>query len=173
MKYIKSLIAVLAIFSLVTTSVVAQTNASTSASESQTILTLAGTGQTTTTGEPQTGAGFEISLGKTGKVILPVEIGVRQRVTYITDGNEFDFGTKIYSDFTLLKLGSLELQAGGNVGATYGDKSLAFSISPEVVGKLFLKEDVFAFVRVEYPYDLTNGRSENRLDYSLGLGVSF
>jgi opacity protein-like surface antigen len=178
MKYIKTLVSALAALALLATTAIAATNApavpTAPAAADAWTLTLAGAGSTTTSGDSHSSIGAELGIGHTGKVLLPVEFGLRQKFSYDSAGNNsFNYGTKVYNDFTLLKIWQLELQAGGNVGATYGETSLRFSVAPEAVAKLYLKKDVWAFGRVELPYNVTDGRLENRLDYTLGVGLSF
>lgn len=176
MKYIKTLIVALTI-ALFATAASAATNApAVSAPAADTgdwTLTLAGAGSTTTKGDSQSAIGLELGVGRTGTLLLPVEVGVRQKFSYASAGQVLNYGTKVYSDFTVLKVWQLEVQVGGNVSAVYGDTSLAYTAAPEAVVRLYLKKDVYAFGRVEYPYDITAGALRNSLDYTIGLGLKF
>src|SRR5690606_16100511 len=113
-------------------------------------------------------------LGRTGKFILPIEAGVRQGISYSTQGSDdWVFSTRVYNDWSLVRFGNLELLAGGSFGAVYGNTPIAWTVAPEVVGKVHLKDDGWAFVRVDYPFDIGRGRSVDSLNYTLGLGFSW
>jgi hypothetical protein len=65
---------------------------------------------------------------------------------------------------------------GGNIGATYGNTPLVWKAAPEGVVRLYLKQDVDLFGRVEYPFALNGSSSpvaQNSLVYTLGLRVKF
>jgi hypothetical protein len=178
MKYIKTLVAALVATALFTTAAVAATNAPAvtvpAADKGDWTLTLAGAGTTSTKGATETSIGAELGIGHTGKLILPLEAGFRQKFSYDSAGNNsYVHQTKVYTDFTVLKLWQVELQAGANAAFSYGDIASAWTVSPEAVAKLYLKKDVWAFGRVEYPYDLTKGTWQNQLVYTLGVGLSF
>ena len=118
--------------------------------------------------------GGTLELGHSGDLVLPLEFGVRQAIGY-SDANSsvWTFNTAVFNDWTLIKLGNLEFDAGGNVGYAYGNQIPDWTAGPEVAARLYLKKDVDLFGRVEYPYDLTNGRSEDSLTYKIGLRVRF
>lgn len=134
-------------------------------------LSLGGNGATTTTGDSQSIFGAEISLGRTGHLLLPLEAGLRQSFSY--DSNDVLFGTKLYSDATLLKLGVVDLFAGANVGLTYGNTTPVWEVAPEAGLRLWIKEDVAILGRVDYPYDISGGAWRDTLRYFLGLQVKF
>ena len=173
MKYIKTLVAALVATALFTTSAVAATNTSTVSSAGEWTLTLAGAGSTTIGNNSESVIGAELGVGHTGTVLLPVEVGFRQKFSYASAGREFNHGTKVYFDVTVLRFKSLEVLAGANAGATYGDSSLAWTASPEAEVRLYLKKDVYAFGRAEYPYDITKSEFKDTLDYVLGIGLRF
>jgi opacity protein-like surface antigen len=177
MKYIKTLVAALVATALFTTAAVAATNAPAvtvpAADKGDWTLTLAGSGATTLSGVSQSDVGLELGVGHTGKVLLPVELGVRQTIAYNSKPASLGFNSKIYADFTLIKVWNVELQAGANAGVAYGDTAFTYSVAPEAVAKLYLKKDIWAFGRVEYPYDISAGTSKNTLVYTIGLGLSF
>jgi len=178
MKYIKTLVAALVATALFVTAASAATNApavtASVANNDAWTLTLAGAGTTSTKGASDTALGAELGIGHTGKLILPLEAGFRQKFSYDSAGNNsYIHQSKVYTDFTVLKFWQLELQAGGNVAYAYGDTAATWTVSPEAVAKLYLKKDVWAFGRVEYPYDLNKSAFQNSLVYTLGLGLSF
>ncbi len=139
------------------------------------------------------GAGFE--LGREVTLGLPGELGIRQDIgfsdasslevvkvkvkgkettkTEEVGGSDIDLGTKLYYDWRLFRLGNVEFDAGGNAGALYGNRTLDWQTSPEVVARVFLTKDVNAFARVEYPFDINAGSFDSSVVYSLGLQVRF
>lgn len=182
MKYIKTLVgALLATALLVTVATAApSTNAPlatpTSSDLGQWTLSLSGGGSTALGGADKnvSAIGGEFQLGHDAKIILPAEVGLRQSISYAdANGASWLFGTKAYTDWTIVKLGNLEFDAGGNIGLTYGNTTPVWTAAPEVVGRLYLKKDVDCFARVEYPFNLTDGKAENRLTYVLGIRVRF
>lgn len=141
---------------------------------SQWVLSLGGSGATTTTGDSESIFGADISIGRTGHLLLPQEFGLRQSFGYnSTADNETLFSTKLYFDTTLLTYKKLDLFAGGNVGMTYGNTPLLWTAGPEAGARFWLKKDVAILGRVEYPFDLNNNRAEDTLKYFLGLQVKF
>ena len=117
----------------------------------------------------------DFSLGRSGKFVLPLEIGVRQGFGYSdTSGADWKFSTKLYSDWTIMKLGNLEFDAGVNAGLIYGThKEPTWTAAPEGVFRFYLKKDVDLFGRVEYPFDLNAGRAQESLVYVLGMRIKF
>ena len=172
MKNIKTLVSTVAIAVLLTSVTVGATTNSTAGEYT---FTVAGSGATSTKGASDTKLGGEFSLGKDiGKLgFLPAEIGVRQSVNYASANNDVVLGTKVYSDWTLLKVSRFQLQAGGNVGAKYLNTPLAWSAAPEAVLKFSLKNDVYAYGRVEYGFDLSNQKANDSLGYTFGVGLRF
>jgi hypothetical protein len=172
MKYTKTLVAALMALTLFTTVAPAATNAVTeTAKTSEWVVSLAGSGATSLSGTANTGIGADVSIGHTGTLVLPVEGGVRQKFAY--NSGDMTYGTKAYLDVTVFRFKSLELQAGGNVGVSYGNTPLAWTVSPEVTGRLWLKKDVFSFARAEYPFDLNPLKAKKSLVYTLGIGFTF
>ena len=171
MKYIKTLIGALFVAAFVSSAVAAEPT-------ERWTLSLAGSGATAVDSKSTT-FGTELSLGLNAKVVLPVELGVRQGVAYSSDDSKVVFGTRVYSDFTVLSLGkNLNFFAGANGGAVYGDTAVSWVVGPEVGARLFLKKDVFVFGRVQYDFDLNNRTSLNqtaldKVRYALGLSVRF
>lgn len=134
-------------------------------------LTLGGTGATTTSGNSQSAFGADLSIGHTGFLVLPLEAGVRQQVTY-NDGATV-LTTKLYGDWTLFSVSRLDLFAGANVGLSYGNTPLAWTAAPEAGVRLWIKKDVAVIGRVEYPFEINNLKPSNTLSYFLGIQVKF
>ena len=155
------------------TAVKASAVQSTPSSDSWT-LTLGGSGTTTTKGDSQTAFGVEVGIGRTGNLLFPIETGVRQSIGYASgNGGNTVFGTKLYNDWTVLKVKSVDVFAGGNAGATYGNVPLEFSAAPEAGLRWWLKKDVAVVGRIEYPFSLNSGKAADKLDYSLAFQVKF
>jgi len=183
MKYIKTLVgALLATALLVTVATAApSTNAPlatpTDSKLGEWTLSLSGGGSTALGGDAKnvgSAIGGEFQLGHDAKIILPAEVGLRQSIGYSdVKGSSWLFGTKAFTDWTIVKFGNVEFDAGGNIGLSYGNTTPKWTAAPEVVGRLYLKKDVDFFARVEYPFNLTDGKSENRLTYVLGIRVRF
>lgn len=138
----------------------------------QWVLSLGGSGGTTTTGDSQSAFGADISIGRTGHLLLPLEGGLRQSFDYVSmNGGSTLLSSKVYLDATLISYKRLDLFAGGNIGMTYGNVPMFWEAAPEAGVRFWLKRDVAVIGRVEYPFDLTNGKSENNLKYFVGLQV--
>lgn len=175
MKFTKTILGVLFASALFTvTALGADATVPTGKDLGQWSLSLGGSGAVTTGNSSTVNSGGFIELGHTGDLILPLEFGVRQGVGYAT-GNQWALSTHVFNDWTLVKLGSLEFDAGINGGLTYGNTPLAWSFAPEVVGRLWLTKSVNTFIRGEFPFDITsNGvRVENKVGLTLGLNVRF
>lgn len=177
MKYIKTAVSML-VAVLFASAVYAApaTNAPVQTTANAWTLSLSGTGASAIKGSKlnSSSIGTELELGHNGQFILPVNAGVRQGLSYSdANGSSWTFSTKVYSDWTLIRLGNLELDGGGNVGLNYGNQALLWEAAPEVVARVYLKKDVDLFGRVEYPFNLNPAASENALRYNLGLRVSF
>jgi hypothetical protein len=137
-------------------------------------LSLGGSGATTTTGDSQTIFGTDLSLGRTGHLLLPLEGGLRQSFGYDSrDDGSVLFSTRLYLDATLLSYKKLDLFAGGSFGLTYGNTKPLWEAGPEAGLRFWLKKDVALLGRVEYPFDLDNGRSNDFLRYFLGIQAKF
>lgn len=139
-------------------------------------LSLAGGGATTTTGDSQTAFGVNLQLGHADTVIIPGEVGIRQGINWASpDSGNWALNTAIYQDWKLISYKSLELYAGGNVGMLYGNRTLAWTLSPEVEARLWLKKDVYTFFRTEYAFDISdsNLKGQDTFRYILGLGFKF
>ena len=181
MKYIKTLVGAFVAIALLSVSAVSAAGTSTNASSSDVLgpwtFSLSGGGSSAINNDKSTSStvGGEFELGHKGNLILPLEAGVRQSINYsdVTKGSEWLLSTRAYSDWRLVKLGVLEADAGGNVGPNYGDQKLSWTAAPELVGRIYLKKDVNLFGRIEYPFDLNQGKAEGDLLYKIGLQVRF
>lgn len=137
-------------------------------------FTLSGNGSTTTQGDAESLFGTTLSLGHTGKLILPLEAGIRQSVSFNGKDEDVFFTTRLYSDWTLFRYGSFEFLGGGSVGIDYGNQSLVWRAAPEVETRLWLKSDVYLFGRVSYGFKLNDGAgAEDKLGYGIGIGLRF
>jgi len=119
---------------------------------------------------------LNLELGHTDTIILPGELGLRQGVGYSTgNGANWALNTHVYQDWTLVKLGSLEFDAGVNGGASYGNTALAWTVAPEAVGRLWLLSNVNTFVRGEFPFAVssTGCKAQNNVLLTLGLQIRF
>lgn len=136
-------------------------------------LTLGGVGATATSGNVGTAFGVDLSIGRTGELLLPVEAGVRQSFAYDGDSSTL-FTTKAYADWTLATYDKIDLFAGANVGLTYGDISAQWEIAPEAGVRYWLKKDVAIVGRAEFPFDLDDGwKFQDTVRYFLGVQVKF
>ena len=178
MKNMKTLVSMLAAtFMLASVTYAApSTNAPlvTSVGLSPWTLSVAGGGSSALTGDKNSAVGTQFQVGYLSKFVLPVEFGLRQNIGYSgANDSSWLFTTKVYSDWTVLKLGNLQFDVGANVGPTYGNTSLTWTIAPEVVTRLYLTKTVDLFGQVEYPYNLNSGAAQERLNYVIGLRIRF
>jgi hypothetical protein len=178
-KYITWILGAFCALALVTSTLAADTNtvatvkapAQSLQAESWT-LTLGGAGATTTSGDSQTAVGVNVALGHTGHLLLPLELGVRQSLSYASnDGGNVVADTHLFSDWTLFTVKKVQLFAGGNAGATYGNTPLTWDVAPEVGVRYLLKKDVDLVGRVDYPFNLNDGRWDQTLRYFLGVRI--
>lgn len=181
MKLVKTVLGVLLATALFTFTAGAASNAPTVLSTPNSnqsngwTLSLGGSGAVTTQTPSTFNGGLELSLGHTDAIILPGEFGVRQGLGY-SNGDLWNFSTHVYQDWTLVKFGNLEFDAGVNGGADYGTRgSIDWSVAPEAVGRLWLTKTVNAYTRVEFPFNVKTDsfRAENRLGIDVGLQVRF
>jgi hypothetical protein len=137
------------------------------------VISLGGSGSTATIDDHSTAIGADISVGYTGKLLLPLEAGLRQGFSY---DNSAVFSTKAYADFTLFSFANkaFDVFVGGNVGAVYGDTQLGWVAAPEGGLRWWVKEDVSVLLRAEAPFQLNNdaGFTDN-VRYFLGFQVRF
>ena len=179
MKYIKTILGVLFASVLLTTVATAATNeiATKDVDKDYWTFGFSGGGVSDLGGNKLNNSSLQgdLSLGRSGKFVLPLEIGVRQGFGYSdASGADWKFSTKLYSDWTLIKLGNFEFDAGGNAGLTYGThKEPVWTAAPEGIVRFYLKKDVDLFGRVEYPFNLNEGRAQESLVYVLGMRIRF
>jgi len=177
-KYMKIILGVVCAVAVATSTLAASTNAPVAvkvekASESW-MLTLGGIGATTTKGESQSAIGADLSIGRTGKLILPITSGIRQSIAYASpDGGNVVLTSKVFNDFTLFSLKCVDVFAGGNIGVTYGDVAATWTYAPEAGVRVWIKDDVAIVGRVEYPYDINSGGYRDVLVYSIGFQIKF
>ena len=146
MKYINTLIAVLAVFTT-TTFAAPSTNlvASTTDNLGPWTVAVSGGGSSALSGAKidSSTVGGEFELGHSAKIVLPAEVGIRQSIGYSdANGSSMDYSTKVFADVTVIRLGNLEADAGVNAGFAYGNQPEVFTAAPEVVARLYLKNDV-------------------------------
>jgi len=145
------------------------------------VLTLGGSGGTTTKGDSQSVFGVDLSVGRSimlsdKSYLNNVEVGVRQGISYASQNNgNVLLSTKAYADLTLFTYKTVDLFAGANVGLIYGDTEATWIVAPEAGLRWWMKKDVAIVGRLEYPYtDRSGGFSEvNALTYFLGLQIKF
>ena len=132
------------------------------------VLTLGGVGNTATTGA-DTAFGVDLSIGRTGHLLLPLEAGVRQSISY-GDGST-TLNTRIYGDWTVLTVKKLDLFAGGAVGLQYGNQTPSWEIAPEAGVRYWVKTDAALVGRVEVPWNLANWEFKDTVRYFLGVQI--
>ena len=135
------------------------------------VVSLGGVGSTITSGDSKTGFGVDLSVGRTGHLLLPLEAGIRQNVSY--NGSDTLLTTAVYSDWTLLTYKKLDLFGGLNVGMTYGNTKPLFTAAPEGGIRWWVKKDVAIQLRAAVPFNLSNGDFLDRVQYTLGFQVKF
>jgi hypothetical protein len=147
------------------------------------VLTLGGSGATTTTADSETAFGLSFGLGKQFSETLPLvgtvslESGVRQTVGYATQKNASSttlFSTRPYVDTTLYTVGPVSVYAGGNSGATYGNMPLRWTAAPEWGVDVKLAKNVLLDGRMDYAFDLNpSQKAQNALEYFVGIKFLF
>lgn len=104
-----------------------------------------------------------------------IETGIRQGIAYNdVNGSSFIGTTEVALDYNL-RLGIFVPFIGIQANATYGDTSLTWHAGPEAGAKLYFGESVFLFGKAAYDFRLDdrNGAGQDRLRYTLGVGVNF
>ena len=185
MKYIKTLVSAIIAVALCTTVVSAATSTNSpvvvvtpTGDLGPWTLSLSGGGQSALNNDKgnnsAVGATFDVGYSVGKIATFPIESGVRQFIGYSdVNSSEWILSTKPYADVTLYKVKSFEFDAGANIGYAYGNTPSTWTVGPEAIGRVYLKKDVDFFGRIEYPYNLNDGKSENDLLYSIGLRVRF
>lgn len=160
----------------------------------QWVITIGGSGATGLDGNLDSAFGVNFSIGRTAQLLLPFEYGLRQSFNYASGNDAYVvcngptcvfypekessllMTSKLYGDWTLAKLGPIDLFAGGNVGITYGDTMPLWTAAPEVGVNVWLTKTRNMGIegRVEFPFDLgTNPGFQDAMTYSVGLKVRF
>jgi hypothetical protein len=135
------------------------------------VISLGGTGNTVTINDHDTTVGADISVGRTGTLLLPLEGGVRQGFSYDSTAV---FSTKLYANWTLFSFATdrVDVFAGANAGATYGDIQTVWTAAPEAGLRLWVKQDVAVLLRAEFPFQLNDGAEfTDSVRYFLGFQV--
>lgn len=133
-------------------------------------VTLSGAGATDTHAN-DTAFGVDLSVGRTGHLLLPLEAGVRQSVSLNNDVTLLN--TRLYADFTLLSYKHVDLFAGGAIGLQYGDGDTSWELAPEAGVRLWVKKDVAVIGRVEVPWNVEGWEFKDNLRYVVGFTVRF
>lgn len=65
--------------------------------------------------------------------------------------------------------------AGGRIGPTYGNTEMTWAGGPEAEARLWMKKDVYTFVRAGYDFAFSNSgiKSKDSIGLTLGVGFSF
>lgn len=134
------------------------------------VLSLGGVGASETDPSDTT-FGIDLSVGRTGKWLLPNEYGVRQSFSYADD--DVTFNTRLYNDWTVVSLFNkkVDLFAGAFMGLEYGNQKPSWEIAPEAGARWWIKEDVAVLGRVEVPWDLAEWEFKDTIRYFLGFQV--
>lgn len=154
--------------------------ATNSAFDGEWVMTLGGSGATTTT-DSETAFGINFSVGRTLNLIkgFPEEVGIRQGLGYASgNGGNTILSTRAYLDVTVLKFDltkniPVDIYVGGNIGPNYGNTNLKWVAAPEVGVDVWLAKNVAIDARLEYAFDLDNARSSDALVYVLGVKFKF
>ena len=166
----------LAVAALLTTSAMAaSTNAITAPDLWR--ASVAGSGTVQTTGDNDAAVGVTFSLAREVTVVIPSELGVRQGVAWAntSDGGNWGLNTTVFNDWRIFRIGSVELLGGGRIGATYGNTTMTWAGGPEVEARLWMKKDVYTFVRGAYDWNIsgTGFKSQDAVNIVVGVGFSF
>jgi hypothetical protein len=136
---------------------------------------IGGVGSTSTKGDGLSAFGLGLDIGRTGKLLLPIQTGVRQSISYLNDeGSQTLLTTAIYNDWTFLTFKSIELFGGANVACTYGNTKPLWVLAPEAGTRWNVKDDVAIVGRIQYGFDLNNNaRQQNALGYQIYVQFKF
>ena len=151
----------------------ADTNTVAAASDEAWVVSLGGVGSTATTGNTTTAFGVDLSVGRTGHLLLPIEVGVRQSVAWSSDDSGV-YSTRLYSDWTVLSVAqkTLDVFVGANVGITYGDVQSFWNASPEAGLRWWVKKDVAILGRAEFPFRISDeAKFTDTVAYFVGFQV--
>ena len=139
------------------------------------VFTVGGSGTTTTAGNSQSAFGLNLSAGRDFTLLgTSDEAGIRQSIGYASKGGSTVASTRGYADvcvfcFDLTQNIPVDVYVGGSAGAIYGNTTLKWVAAPEVGVDVWLAKNVAVDFRTDYAFDLNSGRSENVLEYVLGV----
>ena len=145
----------------------------------QWVVTIGGTGVNDTKFDRTTQYGMDLSLGRTGHLLLPMEAGIRQSINYSDALNAYNkngviLNTKAYADWTLLSYKRVDLFAGGNIGAIYGNTTLGWEGAPELGIRFNINKNLALIARAEYTFNLascTVSPGQDTIRYFAGLSL--
>lgn len=156
------------------------TVATNSAFAGEWVMTVGGSGATTTT-DSETAFGLNFSIGRTLNLLkgFPEEVGIRQGLGYSSgNGGNTILSTRAYLEVTVLKFNltknvPVDIYVGGNIGPNYGNTNLKWIAAPELGVDVWLAKNVALDTRLEYAFDLDNTRSSDALVYTIGVKFKF
>lgn len=137
------------------------------------VISLGGVGSTATTANNDTVFGADLSVGYTGNLLLPLEAGIRQGISYDSSAV---FSTRVYADWTLFSIFNdrFDVFVGANAGVTYGDIQSVWTAAPEAGFRVWVKQDVAILARSEFPFRLNDGAEfSDSVRYFVGFLVKF
>ena len=173
----KIVLAGLVAATLLTTTALAATTNETLFQPDQWTMSLAGSGTIQTESPSDAAIGATLSLGRKVQVVIPSELGVRQTVAWadVNQGSTWAFNTTLYNDWRIVKVGNVEILAGARIGTTYGNTPMTWAGGPEAEVRLWMKKDVYTFVRGAYDFAFSNSgiNSKDAVTLTVGVGFSF
>lgn len=117
--------------------------------------------------------GVTLGLSQEGLVWQPLEVGVRQSLSYESDGNDVQGRTALFGDWNVPVAKKVTAFVGWQVDGTYGQgTSFTWRTGPEGGVKLFVADNAYLFGRVNYDLKL-NGNSGDSVAYTIGIGLKF
>lgn len=143
--------------------------------DQQWTFSIGGGGATGLKSDSETAFGLNLQVGRTTQLVLPFEFGLRQGISYASEGDDTTLlTTRVYADWTLLSYKRVDLFAGGNIGATYGNISPEWAVAPEAGLRFWLKDNIGVEGRVEFPFSIGDDtRFQDTMTYTVGLKVKF
>jgi hypothetical protein len=182
MKLVKTLLGVLFASALFTVTAIGATNSPVTTSSGNSDLwtaTVGGAGSVQTSGGNEAVAGLNFSIARQTTLFFKSETGVRQSIGWGSLDNKnvgsWELNTKVFNDWNVFRVGNFQVLAGGNGGLSYGNRTPAWTVAPEVEARLWLKKDVYFGTRVDYNFDVTNTsiKSQDNVGITAFLGFSF
>ncbi len=186
-KQIKSIGLGLAIAAFAIVGASAQTNVSTNAPIVKTnavktvaapaklwSFTLTGVGATAVNGNATTFA-TEVGLSRLTRIVVPVDLGVRQDIGYASVGSKFTTSTEVFTDVQLTAFNRFSIFAGPNVRYAYGDQTAKITVGPEAGVKVGLAKNVYSYGRANYDFVLNGNKltATDTIRYTVGIGIKF